>query len=166
MLNQPATEMLELIETLRARWSAEKIPYGPSATDDEIEEFESRHSVRLPDDLRMYFTQLGGMSDWILDNNNFTFFPLRMVQSLSEFSGAKDGEPVSSTINEPERTFVIADFLISSQEYLVHLSTNGRSAPVIHYAPQFQQWPEYTHEVAPSFTAFLQRYLTNPNALF
>lgn len=166
MLQQSATEMLVLIENLCARWSSSEVPYGPGATEDEIAEFESRYSVRLPDDLRLYFQQIGGMSDWNFDNNNLTFFPLRMVQSLSEFRGAIDGQTVSSIIDDPKRTFVIADFLISSHEYLIHLSMDRQSEPVLYYTSRWQQFPESKHEVAPSFAAFLQLYLTNPDALY
>ncbi len=152
--------MLELIETLRAHWLAEKIPIGPGATDAEITEFEDRYSVRLPPEIKLYFVTLGGMSDWHLDKRNFTFFPLRMVQSLSDFSGVPEGRPLPVNVDHPDKQFVIVDFLISSHIYLTRLSPGGGCFPVTLYTE------ESNTEVAPSFAAFLHLYLTNPDALF
>ncbi len=160
MPEQPTTEMLELIEILRARWSAEKIPYGPSATEDELAEFEGRYSIRLPDDLRLYFSQLGGMSDWWMGEDSITFFPLRMVKSVAEdlanFGGIPDYRAISQTLDDCPHWFVIADFLITSQVFAIHIAES------IHPTPVIVIYGEGDYQVsASSFTAFLSRYLVN-----
>src|SRR5262249_31612915 len=61
-----------------------KLPTGVSA--ERLEQFESRHGVRLPDDLRSYFLEIDGMGPEDLnppfgwDEDLFRFFPLQEIE--------------------------------------------------------------------------------------
>src|SRR5690349_8469684 len=86
--------------------------YGPrpGAAETEIAAFESRYSVRLPDDLREYFLQVIGTAEYP-DDLLTIFRPLGDVTPISE----------SLAQGHMARYFVIADQMISAPDFAIAL---------------------------------------------
>ena len=158
-------EQHKLLERLKTHWTAQGVKIRPGASRQEIESFESRYQVRLPDDLRAYFSSVDGMDEWDVDNDMFSFHSLPKVKNVTEdlahFGGIPDYTAIVHTLNRPDRWFVIVDFLICSAVYAVDLSEERCTTPVHRICDD-------THHriVAPSFAAFLEAYLDDPVRIY
>jgi hypothetical protein len=101
--------------------------------------------MRLPEDLRRFLLELGGMGN--PDSHHLRVWP------LSELALTSTDE--SGAMAPPAPSLQFADYLIMSHVFALHL---GASNPVfITGGP--------TVRVADSFEAFLRAYLANPDSI-
>ena len=139
-------EIGALLADLREAWSVGGLlPADPASLDD-IAAFESRHNVRLPDDLRAYFEILNGckpgMGEFTSDRET-AFWRLDEIERWSESEGS---QPL----------FLFADYLISSIVYGIALRADTAPTPV------FKSWGRgHVVRCAESFTDFVKAYVGN-----
>src|SRR5262249_11217733 len=94
MDDHPGPETAALIDKLRAYWIEKEVLTRPGVSLQEVQSFESRYLVRLPSDLRNYYTAIDGMEDGATDPEMFSFLPLKAVRAVPEelahFGGIPD----------------------------------------------------------------------------
>ena len=142
--------MTSVLDALIGHMKRQDIARGPTVTAREIAAFESRHDVRLPEDVRAYFIHLNGCEfghDGPWDDQLLSFWHLSQLRPLSvEFP--------QHSIRDGERFFAFADYSIDVHCYAIRLSAdNSDSTPVA------VLYDEFLVTVAPSLTAFFERYL-------
>ncbi len=146
----------DLIKRLIRHWSGMGIKIRPGASPAQIKSFEARYQVVLPPDLYEYFAAVDGMDEG--DADVFSFLPLHAVKSIPEEIGqASGGEEIMQALPDPERWFVVVDYLIWSAVYAIRLSGVVEDSPVL----RLDGGTEHK-VVAPSFSSFLEAYITNP----
>jgi SMI1 / KNR4 family (SUKH-1) len=149
----------DLTKRLIKHWAGMGVKTRPGATAAQIKRFESRYQVVLPPDLYEYFAAVDGMEEgeyW----DDFTFLPLRAVKSIPEIIGQDSGGyEIMPILPDPERWFVVVDYMLWAALYAIRLSPVVEDSPVL--------WRgDYEHRiVAASFSAFLEAYMTNPDNL-
>lgn len=155
----------ELIERTKQKWLAEGVGVPPGVSAAALREFELRYSVRLPADLREYFSAMDGMLDRDMCGDYFTFLPLNEVKAVpnefAAFGGIPDYREIVRTLPDSAEWYVIVDFLISSAVYAIRMRGDVDENPVILIS---DGTPVRT--VAPSFRGFLHAYLTDPRSLY
>jgi hypothetical protein len=154
-------EKATLIHQLIGHWSQLGVHIRPGAPPESVEFFETRYHVRLPADLRAYFTAVDGMIPGEADPDGFSFLPLHAVKSIPEelahWGGTPDYRDIMRSLLDPSHWFVIVDYLICSAVYAIRLSPRSESTPVLWIGDGTR------HRVAASsFTTFVQAYLVNP----
>ena len=138
-----------LLRQVAAAWRAEDHPHAAPATEQEIASFEARYGVRLPEDLRAYFTSLNGGDlghEGSMDHEMISFWRLDQVRTQAELNEGKGGRT---------DLFGFADWSVDCQTYEIELHSDPElpTPVVIDFGPQLQK-------VADSFSAFLAAYLT------
>jgi hypothetical protein len=137
------------LASLRARWAAEGAEVPAGVTGEAFAAFETRHGVRLPADMRSFYTAMDGNGPWYtVDDHGVCFWPLERVRPLS------DEQPEAAAPGD-ERLFVFADLLIWSHAWAVRLEP-GAPAAVLRVGDNAHE------EIAPSFGAFVERYARDP----
>lgn len=146
--------MSNLLQRLTNFWREAGLMIRAGVNPTEIQTFESKYRVRLPDDLREYFLTIDGMED-DLDAGFNRFWPLEMVKPVHE----------ELTDINPDRwaypgCFLFADHCIWCFAWAVELRNESSKLS----GPVFQvtggDYP--VQQIAPSFTAFMEMYLQNP----
>jgi hypothetical protein len=148
-------------ERLNRRWN----DLGLQSTDggcgeEAILAFETRNSIRMPAELRLYFQYVNGMSmrgGHDVDDNGFSFLPLAMAQSVAVFS-SRMGWEIGVGVG-PETPFVFVDYLQWSCAYA--FETNPQNAGAIYllgYATP--------KRVASSMSEFVAMYLADDPLLY
>jgi hypothetical protein len=156
--NSPTSEPNDLIKRLIRHWSGMGVKTRPGATAAQMESFEARHRVVLPPDLYEYFAAVDGMEEgeyW-----DFTFLPLHAVKNIPEEIGQATGCEIMQVLPDPERWFVVVDYMIWSAVFAIRLSGVVEDSPVL----RLDGGTEH-QVVAPSFSSFLEVYITNPDNL-
>ena len=145
--------MASLGQIIKEHWLYQKLALQPGATEAELQAFEDQYRVRLPADVRGYFSAVNGMAeDCAGDALLINFWPLPELKRVTEAA------PFCH-IEAAESYFIFADFLIWSHAYAIRLSSDLRQPnPVIivHGAPI---------QLADSFTEFMQEYLRHNEAV-
>jgi hypothetical protein len=146
----------DLLANLKDHWRQQGISHGPPVSRAQILEFEARYGVSLPADLRAYLTALNGSElgrNGPMDDQLISFWHLSEIRPLSE-------EHPESAIPHGRSYFVFADYSIDVHAYVIRLSPDPR-AP----APVMVALDELLIEVAPSFSAFIERYRAGDSAV-
>lgn len=147
----------DLIDRLISHWSGMGVKTRPGATPAQIKCFESRYQVVLPPDLYEYFAAVDGMEEYW----DFKFLPLLAVKSIPEEIGRGSGGcEIMQALPDPERWFVIVDYMLWAAVYAIRLSGVVEDSPVL----RIDGGKEH-QVVAASFSAFLEAYITNPDDL-
>lgn len=152
---------MEWYKQLANRWSDESLlPQVQGVDEGALSDFEVRYSVRLPEEVRLYFQSLNGMSvrgGHDVDENGFSFLPLASVRSVAEFSAAMNWT-VEGDISK-DTAFVFVDYLQWSCAYAFETSTPHRGAI---YLLGFAK-PKL---IAPSLKEFVGMYLADDPLLY
>ena len=117
--------MRTITEQLISYWQANNIAVVRGNTEAEIGEFESRHHVLFPPDMRDYLLHVDGMSQYhpdYQDNRGFSFWSLRKIKTVIEESDKLIG--LSYDPLEIRSLFIFADYLDWSWAYAIRLSAN------------------------------------------
>jgi hypothetical protein len=130
-------EVRRLAERMRRNWVDQGIPVNPGLSVSDIETFESRHEIHLPEDFKIYLGVVNGMARVTMDKDMFMFIPL---QDLSVWDGK----------------FTFADWCIESAIFFMAVDTAG--AP---FSPILRN----EIRVADSFGGFVKIYLSDPASL-
>ena len=144
---------------------SEGVRINPGTSAAQLESFEVRYSLRLPNDLREYFSAMNGMQDGDWDENCFTFLPLDEVkavtQEIAKFGGIPDYREIVRTLPDSENWYVIVNYLISSAVCAIRMARDDNENPVI-----LIRNGTSVSAVASSFEGFLRTYLTDIGSLF
>jgi len=137
-----AQDTRALITRLQSHWLQDGVKIRAGATVRQIEEFETRYEARMPLDLLVYFRTIDGMNAGTSDSEMFWFLPLEAVRSLPEALG-EHGQisahhRIMGALSEPERWFVIVDYMIASEIFAIRLSDITENNPVLRYCDGHQ----------------------------
>jgi hypothetical protein len=144
-------------ESLKRHWSSHDVDINAGVSKAQLDSFESKHRVVLPEDLRDYFLCVNGMPQDVLDDGMIRFWMLEELQPLSQ------GPPAfrdPSYIRNPETLFLFADYSLWAHAYAIRLESNSvqlNQVVIIGY--------ESPVTVSKSFSEFVDMYLTNKDLL-
>lgn len=147
--------MDELVRRVREFWDRANAYAEAGVSVADLDSFETRHGVRLPDAFRaLYSTFDGNMGD----ANLTRFWPLAEICRVGDVDEVRDapGELQSDAHNY----FAFADYMIFSHVYAVRLTAEGLDGPVWWVFRAEQQV-----EIAPTFEAFLRAYVEDPDSI-
>jgi hypothetical protein len=150
--------MADTISRLLVHWADAGAQPAGGVTDEEIQAFEAKYSIRMPNDLRSYFLKVNGMRpDWHCDqdSNGFTFLPLAKLRCLGTL--AYDGSGAEA---DSPRLFVFADYLTASWEYAIGLWSREREDNPVFLIDSPNKI------VANSFSEFVDLYLIDSPKLY
>jgi SMI1 / KNR4 family (SUKH-1) len=155
--------MSSLGESLKLYWSARGLRFGPGVPEELPREFEARHGVRLPADMRGYFVVVNGMDAWGgtnlfgWDDDLFRFWP------LSEVERASDHYHPDRFLEDQGSFFLFADHSISLPSYAIRLTPEGEGGNAV--IAIYRGGGRYeTTVVADSFSGFVKRYLADESS--
>ncbi len=131
--------MSAVVDRMLTHWRTESAcqPGAPAA---DLDAFERKHRVRLPEAFRALYSISNGCKE-PPDDRLITFWPIDRMEPAS----------VPDDTQPTRRLFVFADFLIDSHWYAVDLGDESGPVCVVGY-----------QVVAHSFEEFLVRYLDGP----
>lgn len=144
-------------ESLKRHWASHNVDINAGVTRAELDSFEARHGVVLPEDLRDYFLCVNGMPPDVVDDGMIRFWMLEELQPLPQGAPAFS-DP--SYIQNPESLILFADYSIWAHAYAIRLGSAALQANeiiIIGY--------ESPVTIAQSFSEFVDRYLTNKDLL-
>ncbi len=152
---------MEWYERIENRWREQSLlSAAPGVNENAILDFESKHAVLLPAEVRLYFRRLNGMSTQgghDVDENGFSFLPLAAVRSVADFSAAM-GWTIRDGVGK-HTAFVFVDYLQWSCAYAFETaSPNGGAIYLLGFAE-----PKL---VAPSLRSFVDIYLADEPVLY
>src|SRR5258708_17484796 len=96
------------LKDLSDAWQRRGYPHAAPATREQIQSFESKHKVKLPQDLRSYFGTLNGGDighEGAMDDEAISFWRLDQLEVLDEATLGRS------------KVFAFPDFLIDSHLY-------------------------------------------------
>jgi hypothetical protein len=145
-------------ESLKRHWSSHDVEINAGVSKAQLESFESKHCVVLPEDLRDYFLCVNGMPPDVVDDGMIRFWMLEELQPLTQGAPAySDG----SYIQHPESLFLFADYSIWAHAYAIRLgSVSSQSHEVVIIGS------ESPVTIAQCFTEFVDQYLTDKDRLY
>lgn len=155
--------MKDFGRALRHDWSARGVGYNPRVSEESLCEFEARHGVRLPADLRGYFAVVDGMNAWTdqnlfgWDEDLFRFWP------LSEVTRVSDQYHPDRVLEDQDSYLLFADHSIRLPSYAIRLASDGDPGHSI-VAITCHGGKYESIVVAGSFGSFAERYLAGPES--
>lgn len=144
-------------ESLKRHWSSHDVEINAGVPKAQLDSFESKHCVVLPEDLRDYFLCVNGMPYDVVDDGMIRFWMLEELQSLPQGAPAYS-DP--SYIQHPESLFLFADYSIWAHAYAIRLgsvSLQAHEVVIIGYKSPVT--------IAKCFSAFVDQYLTDKDRL-
>lgn len=155
--------MSSLGEALKLYWSARGLRFCPGVPEGLLREFEARHGVWLPADLRGYFAVVNGMDAWGdanpfgWDDHLFRFWP------LSEVERASDNYHPDRFLEDQGSFFLFADHSIGLPSYAIRLTPEDKGGNAV-LAISRAGGTYDTTVVAGSFGGFVKRYLADEHS--
>jgi hypothetical protein len=144
-------------ESLKRHWSSHDVEINAGVSKAQLDSFESKHGVVLPEDLRDYFLCVNGMPDGEVDDGMIRFWMLEELQPLTQGAPAYSD---ASYIQHPESLFLFADYSIWAHAYAIRLgSASLQSHEVVIIGS------ESPVTIAQSFSEFVDLYLTDKDSL-
>lgn len=151
----------DVVTQVIASWRAQGITLSKGNTHAELEYFERRYGVHLPEDLRLYFSSVDGMLDIAgsdCDSNGFRFWPLADVKPVTVVCETY-GVPLPEA-QQLDKHFIFVDYMQWSWAYAIDLSSVAEGEHTIIHVGTLQH-----KTVARSFTEFLKLYLKDDTQL-
>jgi len=136
------------IEQMIHKWREEGATVNSPATSEQIEDFERKHSVRIPEDMRSYLSYANGMEP--VDKSEFCFWKLEEFELLSMKRTEQTGTA---------QLYCFADWCVCAVAYFIELGPDT-SIPNRVFAIDGPGC------VANSFSAFVSKYLSDPDVLY
>jgi hypothetical protein len=154
---------VSIVSRLVAHWKSQGITTLRGNTEEALIEFETRHSIRLPPDIREYFRATDGMPPRArqlgCDTEGFFFWPLREVKPVPVVCKSETIQPIDD--ERLDKFFVFADYFGWSWAYAIDLSgPESGDHSVIHVGTLKPK------TVAHSFSEFLELYLKDAPDLY
>lgn len=155
-------DLQPLLQRMIDGWRHEHIPVQPGANAATISDFESKHKVKMPGDMKEFFSTVNGMGSEYDEEGFFRFWPIEEVKQVKEYS-----PEVAAKYPQSAEYFCFFDHSIDIFMYAIRLDRNGEfPSPIAMVCPQtlvsdclFQ--PRYE-----SFAEMVQEYVTNPKNLW
>lgn len=157
MIVQGPREFKSVGESLKRHWESHSVDINCGVSESELDSFEAKHGVVLPEDLRDYFLCVNGMRPDVVDDGMIRFWMLEEVKPLPQ------GAPEYSDpryIQNPESLFLFADYSIWAHAYAIRLESaplQSNEIVIIGY--------ETPVSLSASFSQFVDRYLTEKDLL-
>jgi hypothetical protein len=148
---------MDLIQRLITRWADHGIAIRSGAPSDALDDFETRHRLKLPSDFRAYLAAVDGMGeDGTCDEDMFCFFQLADLRTIADLVPDR-----VSSFPDAQRFVIFADHSISLPSFAIRLTANATDATPV--ASVFTDGGALgVQEFFDSFTDFLQSYLDGP----
>ena len=131
----------------------------PGLTPDDIQAAEARLRVRLPEDVARFFEIVNGTSN--TSGFLFEMWPLERMGSVPEVvaphGGIPDYRQIDRALPRASEYFAFADAMIWSHVFAVRIAEGAPTEVVSICGSSFTS-------VAPTFSAFWQRFLADPDA--
>jgi hypothetical protein len=131
---------------LKNRWLKDSVPVNVPASPTEIQRFECKQGITLPQSFKAYLSVMNGMAEGATDRDMMSFFSLEAIERQDPLPPAKEGE-----VN-----LAFADYCLASHVYLMRLSKSTEASPVI------VSDGESERQIAASFDEFIDAYLQAP----
>ena len=146
--------MGRLGDALKAHWTARGLMFRPGALEETLAEFECRHTIRLPSDMRDYFSIVDGMDavdeenlfGW--DEDLFRFWPLSEVECVTDYF----------SLHRPSAFYIFSDHSINLPSFAIRLTPKTSSGNCV-LAIYSDCGTFKATKVAGSFSEFLGKYL-------
>ncbi|WP_291913985.1 SMI1/KNR4 family protein [Chitinophaga sp. CB10] len=124
----------------------------------DIDAFESRKHIHLPDDFKEYFSRVNGMPSYYpnnIDNEGFLFYPLEKLVTLQEEFAMENAIECNSCI------LIFAEYMHKSWWYGVQLNDISGNYE-IGIIPDKERFKSITA----SLSTFIDLYLQNASVLY
>jgi hypothetical protein len=144
-------------ESLKRHWSSHNVKINVGVSKAELDAFNAKHGVVLPEDFRDYFFCVNGMPRDEVDDGMIRFWMLAEIVPLTQ------GAPAfcdPSYISNPESLFLFADYSIWAHAYAIRLgnaASHSKEVVIVGYDSPLT--------VSSSFSEFVDIYLTNKDLL-
>jgi hypothetical protein len=148
-------EMHALVQIIIDRWRDENIPISPGVDDTTFTDFESRFQVRLPDDMREFYSVVNGMGEHYDDQSFSRFWPFEQITPVKEYCGH-----VLQQNPEVVQDYLFFDHSIDLFMYAIRLTDEDTSTPILRIYPQDAGEIRAAYE---SFTELIRDYAKNPD---
>jgi hypothetical protein len=149
-----------IVERLIAHWRDQGLEPRPPCATAEVDGFEMREHVVLPEDLRRYWLSADGMreeNNQSQDSEGFSFWPLRRVIRVDKEMERRS--PHTPLPVDSSAYYVFADYLDWSWAYAVKLRSSEAGKVILVGAQAISL-------VADSFSEFVETYLSDGRALY
>ena len=150
-------EFTSVGESLKRHWASHNVDINAGVSKAELDSFERKHSVVLPEDLRDYFFCVNGMPPDAVDDGMMRFWMLDEFQPLPQ-SAPVFSDP--SYIQSPESLFLFADYSIWAHAYGIRLGRvplQSNEVVIIGYKSPVT--------IYQCFSDFVDQYLTDKDRL-
>ena len=138
-------------ERLRTAWAAAGARVRDGTNDEAVRAFERKHSVKLPWNIQQYFRCIDGMDAEETDLFDIRFWSLAEVEPIAPQLGARLPERLSGY-------FVFADYCLWTHAYAFNTAAHNQDDVILIGS-------DISYQVAPSFDAFIDLYLVDPDRL-
>lgn len=148
-----------LLRLLIESWSSPNEPgrVRPGLFPAEIDGWEARNGVRLPDDVRTYLLAVNGMYPGDTDYAGIHFWGIDRIESVTGYYAERNGGRVHPAT---EKSFVLCDCGRGSFRFAVRIEPESDTPDSV------IAWGEGTPTlVSWSFDAFLRDYIQDPGAV-
>jgi hypothetical protein len=150
----------DIVDRLISRWRQQGVSLRAPCSAAEIQAFEQREHLVLPEEFRQYLCSADGMQEEMgqsQDSEGFSFWPLRrLVPAHEELRRRSPHTP--PPVDSPDY-YVFADYLDWSWAYALKLRPAGVGKVIIVGA-------QSVSAVADSFSEFIQVYISDGRALY
>jgi hypothetical protein len=148
----------DVLSTIRERWIRLESEPRAGVSDDDVIAFEKRHSVRLPESVRNFYTFVDGMADYLTDEQLISFWSLARLDSvpalLSDCRGTPGYAGIEKHLPDASSYFVFADWSIWCHMYAMRLTTDPHQPADVIWIGNGNLW----YRLANSFNEFLWNY--------
>ncbi len=145
-------------ERLRAYWLAQKLVVPGGVSEARLREFEARHGLRLPPDLRDSFSAVDGLGRGHFDDDFISFWTLDELENVGDYFGSR-----AQSLNDPHAYFRFADHSIVLPSFAIRLTPHEKGENVV--IAIRADWGSFDFAVvADSFGDFADRYLANDSS--
>lgn len=143
---------LQVVERLLARWAADGTRSLPPPDAEDLDRLEQAHDIRLPPDLRMYFSKTGGVPYPDCDAEGIGWWAATRVVALSTYC---------PTLVEVRGFFVVADMLMECTHYSIQLEATARWS----YGTVIEGGGHHHRVRAASWAEFMRLRLDDPDRI-
>ncbi len=145
---------MNLVQRLKQHFIDDGVEINEPASENEVESFQEKYNVKIPDDLKEYFLTFNGTGQGNFGDSGYAFF------SLSEFELICETSDLTS--NEKEtyvNCFALSDYMIWCWGYVIRLTADLGKNEVLSIYLESTPNPK----VANSFSEFIALYLDAPD---
>ncbi len=145
---------MNLVQRLKQHFIDDGVEVNEPASEKEVESFQEKYNVKIPDDLKEYFLTFNGTGQGNFGGSGYAFF------SLSEFELICETSDLASSEKEMyANCFALSDYMIWCWGYVIRLTPDLGKNDVLSIYLESSPNPK----VANSFSEFIALYLDAPD---